>query len=183
MPAENSRVYNREIERLRAQERRDRMEVDRVVQLCLEHKNVTSLLDIGTGSGLFAELFSQKGVSVAGVDINPDMIEAANSHLPEGKFVVAPAENLPFADGSFDASFFGVVFHEVDDYAKALREAYRVSKESTFILEWQHKQEEFGPPLEHRLKEEFVCELATSSGYRDVNVIPLRTLVLYRLVK
>ena len=52
---------------------------------------------------------------------------------------MAPAEILPFADGSFDSTFFGVVFHEVSDYAKALREAYRVSRCCTFILEWQHQ--------------------------------------------
>jgi ubiquinone/menaquinone biosynthesis C-methylase UbiE len=97
--------------------------------------------------------------------------------------LVAPAESLPFADGSFDATFFGVVFHEVSDYVKALREAYRVSRRSTFILEWQHKQEEFGPPLEHRLTEEFIRDLAVSTGYRSVETLPLNTLVLYRILK
>jgi ubiquinone/menaquinone biosynthesis C-methylase UbiE len=183
MPSENNRVYNREIERLRSQERLERMEVDRVVQLCLEQGNVSSLLDVGTGSGLFAEMFTQKGLSVTGVDVNPEMIAAANRHVPEGKFLVAPAEELPFPDGSFDVTFFGVVFHEVDDYARALKEAFRVTKLSTYILEWQHRQEEFGPPLEHRLKVEFVHELATCVGYRSFEMVPMSTLVLYILHK
>jgi ubiquinone/menaquinone biosynthesis C-methylase UbiE len=183
MSSENNRVYNREIERLRSQERLERMEVDRVVHLCLEKGVVSSLLDVGTGSGIFAEMFARKGISVAGVDINPEMIQAAVRLLPEGKFLVAPAEDLPFADRSFDATFFGVVFHEVEDYTKALSEAFRVSKDRTFILEWQYRTEEFGPPLEHRLKEEFVRELAETVGYRTVEAIPLSTLLLFRLQK
>jgi hypothetical protein len=50
-------------------------------------------------------------------------------------------------------------------------------------LEWQYKHEEFGPPLKHRLKEEFIRDLAISTGYRDVAAAPLGTLVLYKLFK
>lgn len=46
------------LERLRSQERVERLEVPRVIQLCLEGENYTSMLDVGTGSGLFAEGFS-----------------------------------------------------------------------------------------------------------------------------
>jgi ubiquinone/menaquinone biosynthesis C-methylase UbiE len=179
----NERVYNNGIDRLRSAERRERLEIDRVIQVCSQGGTLASLLDIGTGSGLFAEAFGKAGVEIAGVDINPEMIEAARRHLPGGKFAVASAEKLPFADASFDATFFGVVFHEVDDYAKALQEAFRVSRHSTFVLEWQHKQEESGPPLEHRLKEDFLKELSSSAGYQSFEAIPLTTLILYRLRK
>ena len=179
----NDRVYNQSIERLRSPERLERLEVDRVADLCLNDGEVSTLLDVGTGSALFAETFFRAGVAVAGVDTNPEMIDAAKRHLPEGEFIVAPAEKLPFPDGSFDATFFGVVFHEVSDYAVALREAYRVSKRLTCILEWQHRQEEFWPPLEHRVTEEFIRTLAVSTGYRSFEAVPLRTLVLYMMRK
>jgi len=97
--------------------------------------------------------------------------------------MLAPAEKLPFADGSFDVSFFGVVFHEVSDYAQTLHEAFRVTRHATFILEWQYKQESVGPPLEHRLKEAFVKDLGLSAGYRSFTAELLGTLVLYRLGK
>jgi ubiquinone/menaquinone biosynthesis C-methylase UbiE len=84
---------------------------------------------------------------------------------------------------TFDSTFFGVVFHEVSDYAKALHEAHRVARCCTFILEWQHKQEDFGPPIEHRLTEEFIRELSLSTGYRRFTATPLATLVLYGLFK
>jgi ubiquinone/menaquinone biosynthesis C-methylase UbiE len=183
VPPANDRVYSQSIERLRFPERIDRLEVERVARLCLDAGNISTLLDIGTGSGLFAERFFKAGVTVAGVDTNPDMIDAAKGHLPDGEFIVAPAEGLPFADGSFDATFFGVVFHEVSDYAQAMREAYRVSRHLTCILEWRHKREEFGPPLEHRLTEESIRNLARSAGYRSCDAVPLETLTLYKMHK
>ena len=179
----NNRVYSQSIERLRFPERIDRLEVERVARLCLDGGNISTLLDIGTGSALFAETFFKAGISVAGVDTNLDMINAAKGHLPDGEFIVAPAESLPIADGSFDATFFGVVFHEVSDYAQAMREAYRVSRRLTCILEWQHKQEEFGPPLEDRLTEEFLRDLGLSTGYRSFEAFALKTLTLYRMHK
>ena len=179
----NERVYAHGPDRLRSPERRERLDVEKVVQLCLHGGNVKSLLDIGTGSALFAEAFHDAGVEVAGVDINAEMIEAAKKHVPGETFLLAPAESLPFADGLYDATFFGVVFHEVADYAKALHEAYRVARCCTFILEWPKKQEDVGPPLEHRVTEEFVRNLSVSAGYRKFTATPLGTLVLYTLVK
>lgn len=179
----NERVFNQGPDKLRSPERRIRLEVDKVVQQCLQDNNLKTLLDIGTGSALFAEAFDKAGVSVAGVDINTEMIDAAKRYLPEREFIVAPAEDLPYADGSFDSTFFGVVFHEVSDYSQALHEAYRVAYCCTFILEWQYKQEGFGPPLEHRLREEFIRDLSLSAGYQRFSATPLGSLVLYKLLK
>ena len=178
----NERVYNRGVERLRSPERTGRLEVNRVVKLCLD-ENIKTVLDIGTGSALFAESFYNHGIKVTGIDTNPVMIEAAGQFVPEGKFQRAPAEAIPFADKSFDLSFFGVVFHEVDDYLKALSEAYRVSVRGTAILEWYYKIEDFGPPLEHRLKSDFIKELAMKTGYKNFEEIKLNNLVLYKLIK
>lgn len=55
--------------------------------------------------------------------------------MPAGQFLIASAEENPFNDESFDATFFGLVLHEMTDYQKSLTAAYRVSKHFTFILE------------------------------------------------
>jgi ubiquinone/menaquinone biosynthesis C-methylase UbiE len=178
----NDRVYNRGVDRLRSPERVGRLEVDRVINLCLEG-NIKSVLDIGTGSALFAEAFHKHGIKVAGIDTNPEMIEAAKKHVPDGDFHLAPAEKIPFNDNFFDMTFFGVVFHEVDDFSKTLKEAFRVSVLGTSILEWDYKQEDFGPPIEHRLKAEFIKKLADEIGYKKFEVIKLNSLVLYKLKK
>jgi ubiquinone/menaquinone biosynthesis C-methylase UbiE len=179
----NERVYNNGIDRLRSAERTERMEIERVVDICLSNKKITSVLDVGTGSGLFAEAFHKRNIKAAGVDLNPDMIEAAKKHLPDTMFKVAGAENLPFEDNSFDIVFFGVVFHEVDDYKIALTEATRVAYKEVYLLEWEYKEEEFGPPLNHRVSKKFIEDLASSVGFTSCSVIKLKNLVLYRLIK
>lgn len=179
----NERVYNNGIERLRSAERIERLELDRVVDLCLEEKNISSMLDVGTGSGLFAGAFYKRNLTVAGVDVNEEMIYAAKDFLPGCELQIAPAENIPFEGGSFDLIFMGVVFHEVDDYKKSLSEAKRVANKMVAIYEWKHQTEDFGPPLEHRLKPEFMQELSKQVGFAKMEIVPLKNLVLYKFFK
>jgi len=179
----NDRVFNQGADRLRTPERVERLEIERVVNSSLEGKKIQSVLDIGTGSGLFAEAFHKRNLTVAGVDSNPSMVSAANNFLPDSVVKLAPAEVLPFNDKSFDMTFFGVVFHEVDNYQKALQEAYRVSLNRTAMLEWDYKDEDFGPPIGHRLRPEFIKNLADEAGYTNFSVIKLKSLVLYLLDK
>ena len=179
----NDRIYNGGADRLRSLERLERLEIDKVVKLCLTEKPIKTLLDIGTGSGLFAEAFYKNGIIVSGVDLNAELIEVAKQYLPETEFKVGYAEELPYKNSSFDASFFGFVFHEVADYEKAMSEAFRVSKKYTFILEWKYKAEDFGPPIEHRLKPAYITELAKNTGYSKFIEHPLTHLILYTFEK
>ena len=88
----HERRYNRAVERLRDPERVARMEVERVVSLALEGlEGVGTVLDIGTGSGLFAEQFAGRGLDVAGVDANPEMLRAAQGFFNAAATVVAMA--------------------------------------------------------------------------------------------
>jgi len=177
----NERVYNNKIERLRFEERIERLQVENVVGHSLAGKQSSSLLDVGTGSGLFAEAFLKKGLRVAAVDINQEMLDAAKPFLPGCELKIAPAENLPFADKTFDIVFMGVVFHEVDDYKKTLEEAKRVAANYVVLLEWKYTVEDFGPPLEHRIKPEFLKTLSDEVGLENIETIPLKHLVLYKL--
>jgi len=115
--------------------------------------------------------------------LNKELIEVAKQYLPHSEFKFAYAEEIPYKDNSFDASFFGLVFHEVSDFEKALSEAYRVSSSYTFILEWQYKIQEIGPPIEHRLKSDFIIELSKEVGFSVVSETKLTQLVLYTLEK
>src|SRR4030042_1358759 len=45
--------FSGDINRLRSAERVERLEVERVIQLCLEGGSFKGVLDVGTGSGLF----------------------------------------------------------------------------------------------------------------------------------
>ncbi len=160
----NDRRFSGEIERLRAPERLARMEIETVVARSLEGITPASVLDIGTGSAVFAEAFAARGLRPAGIDLREDMLEAARQFVPHGDFRVAHMELLPFADASFDLVFMGVVLHEADDLTKALQEARRVATMRVAVLEWPYEVQEFGPPLDHRLKVEQVTAAAAQAG-------------------
>jgi SAM-dependent methyltransferase len=177
----HERRFDGDIERLRSPERVARLDVEHTVALSVEGLEAHNMLDVGTGSGLFAEAFQKQGLAVSGVDVNPQMVKAASQLVPGGKFKIAPAENLPFQPETFDLVFMGVVFHETDDALQALREAHRVARQRVVILEWPYQEEEFGPPLAHRLKPEEVAALAYRAGFEKVETLYLDRMVLYRL--
>jgi len=177
----NERVFHDDIEKLRRPERIERSEIERVLDLSLQGIEAGSVLDVGTGMALFAEHFVRRGCKVCGIDINPKMIENAKRYVPQAEFKISGAETIPYPDGAFDLVFFGYVLHEVDDYLKALKEARRVCRKRVSVLEWQYKQEEFGPPIEHRLKPEKVISLARQAGFSSIETTQLTYLILYRL--
>ncbi len=179
----NEKRFHGDIERLRNPERVGRLEVDRVVDLCIDDAAISSVLDVGTGSGLFAEAFSMRGLQVAGVDVSPEMLEAARDFVPAGNFREGTAEALPFGDQSFDLVFLGLVFHETDDPLKALQEALRSTRQRVAILEWPYRDQPFGPPLHDRLHPDILDDLFKRAGCSTWRTIELSNTVLYRLEK
>lgn len=61
----------------------------------------TDLFDEGVAEGLFPWL-AARGVAVVGIDVSPDVVEAARRRYPELDARLADVRALPFADGEFD---------------------------------------------------------------------------------
>lgn len=175
------RRFHADIKSLRSPERMALMEIEKVVGLCLEDIQAQNALDVGTGSGIFAEAFAARGLVVAGIDANPEMVKTAKGYVPQGEFKLAPAEAVPYPHKSFDLVFLGHVLHETDDALKALQEAHRVARQRVAVFEWPYLAEEFGPPLAHRLKPETIRELARQAGFQEFEGIPLEHMAFYRL--
>ncbi len=178
----HERRFKGEVERLRAPERIALLEIDRVVDFCLEGIRVDSVLDVGTGSGIFAEAFSSRVKNVAGIDPNPEMLKTAKAFVPAGTFHNGTVEDIPSEDNSFDLVFLGHVLHESDDIIKALSESRRVAKQRVCVLEWPYRQEESGPPLEHRLSTKEVLDAAQQVGFSSLETIQLQHMVLFRFI-
>lgn len=90
------------------------------------------VLEIGCGLGTDGAQFAEAGANYTGIDLTNAAIELARkrfelSDLP-GEFLVADAENLDFADDSFDLVYSHGVLHHTPDTALAVREIYRVLK-------------------------------------------------------
>lgn len=169
-------------EGLRSERRVALLEVDRVVALSLEDLDAGSVLDVGTGTGIFAEAFAKRGLTMAGIDANGEMLLVARQHVPQGDFREAPAEALPFADGAFDLVFLGLVLHEADSALDTLKEARRVARLRVVVLEWPHEPDRPGPLPHHRLPAGAVEDLAARAEYASVEVFRLSHTDCYRLV-
>jgi SAM-dependent methyltransferase len=88
-----------------------------------------SLLDVACGTGVVARAaLKMVGPSgrVSGLDCNDGMLAVARSRAPEIEWRPGNVEDMPFADGSFDAVTcqFGLMFFA--DRIAALREMWRV---------------------------------------------------------
>jgi ubiquinone/menaquinone biosynthesis C-methylase UbiE len=179
----NERTYHGGAERLRLPGRLQLLEIDRVVALSLEGISAGTMLDVGTGSGVWAEAFVREGLCATGIDTSEEMVAEAKKFVPSGVFGIGSAETLSFSNDSFDIVFLGHILHEADSVVQMLSEAVRVASHRVMVLEWPYKEQEQGPPLAHRLKPEVVVSAIESIGSCTVETIFLSTMVLYRITK
>jgi SAM-dependent methyltransferase len=73
-----------------------------LLQQLLKSGHGESLLDVGCGTGHFSRRFAHCGMRVSGIDPNAAMLDFAASQNQRIAYQRANAENLPFADASFD---------------------------------------------------------------------------------
>jgi SAM-dependent methyltransferase len=100
------------------------------------------VLDVGCGPGaLTTELVRRVGAaSVVAVDPAPGFVEAARERHPGVRVEQAAAEQLPFADGWFDAALAQLVVHFMADPVAGLREMARVTRAGCVVTAcvWDH---------------------------------------------
>ena len=80
--------------------------ISSVYEAALDRLSVTkgtSFLDIGCGSGFAAQLASQRGAKVSGIDAAAGLLAIARDRSPDGDFRIGDLETLPFNDATFDA--------------------------------------------------------------------------------
>jgi SAM-dependent methyltransferase len=88
------------------------------------------VLDVGCGPGaLTTELVARLGAeAVAAADPSQPFVEAARRRHPGVEVAVAGAEDLPFADGAFDASLAQLVVSFMSDPTAGVAEMRRVTR-------------------------------------------------------
>ena len=105
-------------------------DLDLVVEWCAPGPGVT-VLDVATGGGHVARRLREAGATVVTTDPAPGM----------GADTTAPAESLPFDDGSFDAVACRLAAHHFADVLAAVKEMARVARnrvvvcDNTFVSE------------------------------------------------
>jgi SAM-dependent methyltransferase len=95
---------------------REGADLDLLVEWCEPGPDV-KVLDVATGGGHVARRLREEGCTVVTVDPAPGMKAD----------VLAPADHLPFADGSFDVVTCRIAAHHFPDIRAAVEEMARVS--------------------------------------------------------
>jgi ubiquinone/menaquinone biosynthesis C-methylase UbiE len=130
-----------------AEDRNRTMLLDPVMlDLCGDVRG-TRVLDIGCGEGRFCRMLAQRGASCVGIDLTPAMVRAARERQAAargapagdagrggGVFVRGSAEQLPFADASFDLAVSYITLVDIVDYAESIRESARVLRPGGMLV-------------------------------------------------
>jgi len=131
LPKRQRRVYDRALDDMRSGNS------PRSFQVAAEATRLSgilapSILEIGSGSGYYSEVFlhmvSAKA-SYVGLDYSLPMVSLAKAKYgPVSRFCVGDATSLPFRSGSFDVAFSGGVLLHVRDFRRAIVETRRVAR-------------------------------------------------------
>jgi len=88
------------------------------------------VLEIGCGCGSEAERFARAGAHYTAIDLTNAAVTLTQRRFQlanlEARFVQGDAEDLPFADNSFDLVYSHGVLHHTPDTPRSIREVYRV---------------------------------------------------------
>jgi SAM-dependent methyltransferase len=101
---------------------REGADLDLVVEWSAGAENA---LDVATGGGHVARRLREVGIDVVTIDPAPGM-------QPD---VISRAEEIPFADGSFDVVACRVAAHHFEDVRAAVREFARASRDRVIVVD------------------------------------------------
>ena len=112
----------------------------------LEAAEVTgkmSVLDVGCGPGYVSVAAAERGAIPTGLDFSSEMIAIAKEMFPQIQFQEGDAQNLAFADRTFDRVVANFALLHLSNPALACAEAFRVLKPGGrfAFTTWARKEE------------------------------------------
>lgn len=112
----------------------DDAQVEKALEAALAPEPLGRVLDIGTGTGRMAEMFSARADHIVALDRSPAMLRLARArlqHLGGARIEMVQGDftDLPLPGSSVDTVLFHQVLHFAHDPVTVLREAARVTRE------------------------------------------------------
>lgn len=115
--------------RLALQEERADQLAERVRRLLGPFTGTEAVLDSGCGTGALAFALAPHVAEVVGLDVDPELLEAAREHAPDNvRFVEGDATAIPFGYGEFDIAASHRVLHHLHRPELAVSELTRVTR-------------------------------------------------------
>ncbi len=114
------------------------------------------IADIGCAAGTQSMIWAKDGHRVQGIDINETLVEIATERAKEEglaiEYLLGTAENLPWADSSFDVCLVPELLEHVPNWSDCLSELARILKPGGVLFLSTNnvlcpKQQEFDLPL------------------------------------
>ena len=101
-------------------------------------------LDLCCGTGDIAFALAQRGAEVTGLDFSPQMLEVAKARSQKSearsqkpqlvKFMQGDAQQLPFAENSFDIVTVGYGLRNLTSWQRGLEEMHRVARPGARLI-------------------------------------------------
>ena len=113
--------------------------VEAAMRDILADRPIRTLLDLGTGTGRMLEVFAPEIERGLGLDLSPDMLAVARTHLDHAgirncQLRQSDIYAIPAPRDSFDAVIIHQVLHFLDDAGRAIHEAARVLRPGGRLL-------------------------------------------------
>lgn len=135
------------------------------------------LVEIGAGTAFFSKAFLDLAGSAKlyACDLSPVMIDWMRENIVRQYPNITPIQTeestIPLNDGIADLVFMINLHHELDDPALIIQETRRLLKPggSVFVVDWDKKFPDQGPPSEIRSSAEQVKEQLEQTGFNHIN--------------
>lgn len=137
----------------------------------------SSIVDIGAGTGLFSVAFARLAprATVYAADLSETMLSWMSEHLPDdvaGRVLPLKSEesSVPLSNGVADLVLMIALYHELDDPAASLAEAWRLLRPGgrLLIVDWKREEGDVpGPPLAIRVDARDIVAAVAAAGFAD----------------
>lgn len=93
------------------------------------------IIDIGSGSGRDAKIFTHLGVEVIGIDFCTNLIQHARKYAPDVAFHIMDIESISFPYASFDGSWAGCSLTHIPkkNITTVLKKIYLILKDNSYF--------------------------------------------------
>lgn len=164
-------------ERLMSKERREWQNPEKIVERVGIRRGMV-VADLACGPGFFTIPIAEKvgiGGEVYAVDSSDRMIDHLRANIKKSrvaqrvvKVITADVSDTGIPSGSVDVALFANIVHDIDDSAAFLREAKRIGKRESMMVDvdWQKIHTEHGPPFEIRLTKEESTRILSRNGLK-----------------